>query len=333
MVVAINNKHEGSIFISLKIDMQDSVVNSISAVFHLTKEEAIEFLNVMATDNEVFPSESYMKDILNRLPKPKYYENRSKPVEENELNLNRNNRASGQGEFGYVHRNRSRPYAYKYFMTPFSLNSTNKWIQGQLTEPLINILLQNDPVIGDSICKLYQIFCEQTERGFSLIFKMESLGPTLMLLDRFLLNSTDLELNKHILLKIYGPVYKTLQYLRSTYAFEHGDLHSKNLLFRKNPLKKDGTLKESRLTVKLIDFGMSGLVYNEKLYGYNEAIPLSIKAEVRHFFFYSQLPDAFSEKIKSFGKKYLEIETYVIEEATAAKLMNGGRNKTRKHLR
>jgi hypothetical protein len=104
-------------------------------------------------------------------------------------------------------------------------------------------------------------------------------------------------------------------------------------LFRKNPLKKDGTLKESRLTVKLIDFGMSGLVYNQKLYGYNEAIPLSIKAEVRHFFFYSQLPDAFSEKIKSFGKKYLEIETYVIEEATAAKLMNGGRNKTRKHLR
>lgn len=314
--------------------MQDSVVNSISTLFHLTKEEATEFLTVMTTDNTVFPSESYMKDILHRLPKPKYYENLLRPVEENELNVNQDSRASGQGEFGYVHKNRSRPYAYKYFMTPFSLNSTNKWIQGQFTEPLINILLQNDPVIGDSICKLYQIFCEPTERGYSLIFKMESLGPTLMLLDGFLLKSTDLDLNKRILLKTYGPLYKILSYLRETYAFEHGDLHSKNILFRKNPLKKDGTLKESRLSVKLIDFGMSGLVYKEKLYGYNDPIPISIKAEVRHFFFFSQLPDAFSETIQSFGKKYLEIEKYIIEEATREKLINGGRrNKTQKRLR
>jgi hypothetical protein len=105
-------------------------------------------------------------------------------------------------------------------------------------------------------------------------------------------------------------------------------------LFRKNPFRKDGTLKESRLSVKLIDFGMSGLVYNEKVYGYNDPIPFSIKAEVRHFFFYSQLPEAFSETIQSFGKKYLEIETYIVKEATREKLMNGGRrNKTQKRLR
>jgi serine/threonine protein kinase len=312
--------------------MQDSVLQSISALFHLTKEKAIEFLTVMATDNTVFPSESYMKDILNRLPKPKYYENLSKPIEDNELNVNLERRASGQGEFGYVYKNRSRPYAYKYFMTPFSLNSTNKWIQGQLTEPLLNLLLQNDPVVGDSICKLYKIFCERTDQGYSLIFKMESLGPTLMLLDKVLLTSGDLELNKRILLKVYGPLYKTLKYLRETYAFEHGDLHSKNILFRKNPLNKDGTLKESRLSVKLIDFGMSGLVYNEKVYGYNEAIPASIKAEVRHFFFFSQLPDAFSETIKSFEKNYLEIEAYILQEAIAAKVMNAG-SRTRKRLR
>jgi hypothetical protein len=312
--------------------MQDSVVKSISAMFHLSNEEATEFLTVMATENKVFPSESYMKDILERLPKPNYYENITKPLQENELNVNLNSRATGQGEFGYVHTNRSRPYVYKYFTTPFSLNSTNSWIQGQLTEPLITIILQNDPVIGNSICKLHQIFCETTKRGYSLILKIERLGPTLMLLDKVLLSSTDLEKNKHILLKTYGPLYKTLRYLRETYQFEHGDLHSKNLLFRKNPLRKDGTLKESRLSVKLIDFGMSGIVYNEKLYGYNEAIPNSIKAEVRHFFFFSQLPDAFSEKIKSFGKNYLEIEAYILQEAIAAKVMNAG-SRTRKRLR
>lgn len=312
--------------------MQDSVVKSISAIFHLSKEEASEFLTVMATENKVFPSESYMKDIIERLPTPKYYENVSKPLQENELNVNQNSRATGKGEFGYVHKNRSRPYAYKYFTTPFSLNSTNSWIQGQLTEPLINIILQNDPVVGDSICKLYQIFCETTKQGYSLILKIESLGPTLMLLDKVLEYSTDLEKNKHILLKTYGPLYKTLRYLRETYQFEHGDLHSKNLLFRKNPIGKDGTVKESRLSVKLIDFGMSGLVYNEKLYGYNEPIPISIKAEVRHFFYYSKLPDAFSEKIKSFGKNYMGIEAYILEEAIAAKVMNAG-SRTRKRLR
>ena len=314
--------------------MQDSVLKSISAIFRLSKDEAEVFLNVMATENTVFPSETYMKDILDHLPKPKYYTNVSKPVEENELNVNENNRASGQGEFGYVHINRSRPYAYKYFLTPFSLNSTNKWIQGQLTEPLINILLQNDPIVGDSICKLYQIFCEKTDKGYSLIFKLESLGPTLIVLDKVLLKSPDLDFNKRILLKIYGPLYKKLKYLRDTYQFEHGDLHSKNLLFKKNPIDKDGQLKESRLEVKIIDFGLSGLVYNEKMYGVNEQIPISLKAELRHFFYFSRLPDAFSEKIKSFGKKYIEIENFIIEEAIAEKVMTGGRrNKTRKQLR
>ncbi len=314
--------------------MQDTVLNSIAYVFSLSKEEAGTFLKLMSTDTKEFPSETYMKDILDHLPPPKYYTNQTESVQENEINVDENNRAIGKGEFGYVHQNRSRPYAYKYFQTPIYLNSKNKWIQSLLVEPLINVILQSDPVVGRSICMLFKIYCEKTDKGYSLIYKMESLGPTLILLDKFLLLSEDVELNKKILLKTYGPLYKVLQYLRKTYQFEHGDLHSKNLLFRKNPLRKDGSLKESRLTVKIIDFGYSGLVYNGKLYGENEPIPTSLKAEVRHFLTVSKLPEAFKEKIKSFGKNYLDIENYIVEEAIANKVMNGaGRNEKTRKLR
>lgn len=312
--------------------MDDLVLNSISYVFSLSKDEAKTFLQMMATDTKEFPSETYMKDILAHFPPPIYYKNESEPVQENELNVNENSRALGKGEFGYVHPNRSRPYAYKYFQTPVYLNSTNKWIQGQLVEPLLNVILQSDPVVGKSICMLYKIYCEKTEKGYNLIYKMERLGPTLIVLDPFLLSSEDLELNKRVLLKTYGPLYKTLAYLRKTYQFEHGDLHSKNLLFSKNPVRSNGTIKESRLSsVKMIDFGYSGMVYNGTLYGYNEPVPTSLRAEVRHFFFHSKLPSAFSEKLQSFGKKYLEIEQYVIEEAIKDKIIEGGnRMKTRK---
>ena len=259
--------------------MDDLVLTSISYVFSLSKEEAKTFLQMMATDTKEFPSETYMKDILAHFPPPKYYTNGADTVEENELHVNENSRALGKGEFGYVRPNVSRAYAYKYFQTPMYLNSTNKWIQGQLVEPLINVILQCDPVVKKSICMLYKIYCEKTDKGYNLIYKMQRMGPTLIVLDPFLLRSEDLELNKRVLLKTYGPLYKALAYLRKTYQFEHGDLHSKNLLFRKNPVQSDGTIKESRLSfVKMIDFGYSGMVYNGKLYGYNEPVLTYLKA-------------------------------------------------------
>ena len=321
--------------------MNDLVLKNISSVFSLSSEEAAIFLDLMSTDIVQFPSPTYMIDILNKFPSPVYHKNIEKPVQENELNINTSNKSNARGEFGYIYTNRSRSYIYKFYKEAILPTTPNKYIQGLLTEPLINVILQNDPIVRSSICKIFKIYCEKDTRGYTLLYKLEELGPTLYTLDKFLLKSTDFQLNKRILLKTYGPIYRVLQYLRKTYTFEHGDLHSKNILFVKSPFKKDGTLSESRLQTKLIDFGLSGLIFNEKLYGGNDPFPGVIKEEVRHLFF-STLPSEFKEQIQSIVtknpgareaaiKKYMEIEKFVIEEATKLNTPQGGkRTLTRK---
>lgn len=304
--------------------MREGVLRSISNVFSLNPEEANVFLDVMSENTKVFPSPTYMEDILKKLPPPKYHIDTSTPVEENELNINMNSRSTGQGEYGYVQPNRSRQYIYKFISNPITPGTGNIMIRSILNEPLINIILQRDPVVKNSICRLYKLFCEKDNRGYTLIYKLEELGPTVYTLDNFFLLPRDVEINKRILLKTYGPIYKNLKHLRKTYSFEHGDLHSKNILFVKKPYRKDGTINEDRLDTKLIDFGLSGLVLDGKLYGGIDQFPTSIKQEVRHFFI-TFLPEDFKTQIKEIEakypgkgeqgvKRYLAIEDFVIQE-------------------
>lgn len=180
-----------------------------------------------------------------------------------------------KGEFGMVKFNKSRrPFVYKYIDISKSLTNEIA-LREFLKEALIQTILQVDPVAGPFICKLDTIYYDADKQA--LILKMENLDKSASdlfskFIKRLYKDPNDM---KRILLKIYGPILEILPSLRETYAFVHGDLHSKNIMLKDDVIEIKGrnlVINEDKLKPKLIDFGLSKLVFNGKLYGDAEAV-------------------------------------------------------------
>ena len=290
---------------------------------------------------------------------------------ENEIHLNKKKETGG--EFGIVMPNKNKPeFIYKLlYVNKLSgnKNSFNSLVKQSLLEPLINTILQCIPESKAFTCKLYKVykhFIPGNRSRYEIIMKMENLQgtsvkDTLMPRFPFLEEQTanhyennnngsltyvkaateeEKKYNKRLMVKIMGPLYKGLKVLRDAYKFNHGDLHTGNIMFVENPLKEDGTFDESKLAIKMIDFGFSSITINEKEYGYYTL--RYIHKEVSIFRFLSdanQLTEDIKEQVGillqyNSGEQLLEnvknFELFIIQQKDS---MAGGRQKSTRNQR
>lgn len=230
-----------------------------------------------------------------------------------------------RGNFATVKPNTSRPtmYVYKIQTIP---QSNPAAIKDALREALVNIILQMDPRARNSVMKLYSVYQRPTYSGVELVFRLEALEYSLVTAISAAF-SEDLEKNKTLFLKLYGPFLETLHYLRDTYDFRHGDLHMNNMMLpRSTDLDHMDTTTPH---IHMIDFGFSGLKLGDARYGslystYHEDFDKEF--EIFRITF-SAFPATFQEQLRSYDLSE-DLETFIIRES---KKLAGGRRKTRKH--
>lgn len=233
-----------------------------------------------------------------------------------------------KGEFGMVKWNKSRPqFVYKFIQLTDSYEESLKTI---LCEPLINCILQQDTKASPFVCKLYNVYSRKLGPGYEIVYKLENLDIPVDFLIRSFTSETK-EQNIRILLKLFAPLYETLAHLRTNYNFNHGDLHLNNLMLTKNPFTKEGTIDETTLQVKMIDFGFSSLDYEGIKYG---TVNEEYEKEVQAFYFQmgNKLPPEFLSRLPPENSNHILIEEFIIEEAkTKIKTKTGGRRKKTAH--
>jgi hypothetical protein len=266
---------------------------------------------------------NYFESFVSQIPSPKF-KTKNGPMNANTININLEQK-NKEGQTGSVYINRSQPnFLYKR-IPPI----TSDRIKTTLFEPLINIVLQEDSVASPNICKLYNVYCEEKNGTYTFFYKMEKLGPTVEeIIESDAYTSLSEKEKLEIILKIYGPVYKTLKYLNESYEFGHSDLHGANLVFIKNPVKNNGKIDTTKLSVKIIDFGgvSTGLVYENYRFGigeiFNEDLLLQLQPflEIQEEEFGTKIQKIMNESNHNFDK----LKNYIIEESEKLK---GGRRK------
>jgi hypothetical protein len=255
-----------------------------------------------------------------------------------------------KGEFGYVKPNKSRPnIVYKFI----AINAKPSVAEARafFSEALVNLIVQLDPRATDHVMKLYNVYATPGYHGTQIILKLEALGysPEILFSYGF---GDDLEKNKKIALTTYGPLLETVQYLRATYDFSHGDMHANNILLPKS-LDIDA-IDTSLLQAKMIDFGFSGVRVGGMTFGqpYSESKE-DFEKELLPFLYHkfrSKFPADFvaglqAQKVKTEAEA-LAFEQFIIDQykgmssaaagAGAGEGMAGGKRryrKSRKHLK
>ncbi len=332
------------------------ILGKIAEVFGITRDEAGDFLEIMDVNNTQYPSETYFQDILNKIPAPKFFtgkNNTRKKASENEMHVNYynyswKNKNYRNGIHQKIAHNKSRPqYVYKIFDLE---ELTNEYIKEKLKEPLINVILQEDSIGKTVVGKLYKVYCrklytvernnvtyegaetdyiftrpprysmsERKHTGYELTFKMENLGsPVIPFVKELVEKEQKSVYNFYIFTKMFGPLYKALEYLRNTYKFEHGNLGLKNLMFAENVKSNEKNVDE--LHLKMIDFSFSSLEFQGYQIGVYRPYP---KKELQPFLTLDAtdlLPDIY----------YTKIEKMIADEYERIKSIGGSRKKSRK---
>jgi len=276
-------------------------------------------------------------------------------INQGDYMLNNTGRIVGRfpkGEFGYVKPNKSRPnIVYKF--TVLNPKPSVAEARAFFSEALVNLILQLDPRAENHVMKLYNVYAQPWYHGTQIILKLEALGYSPEILFSYGFRE-DLEKNKEIALATYGPLLETVQYLRATYDFSHGDMHANNVLLPKS-LDIDA-IDMSLLQAKMIDFGFSGVRVGGMTFGqpYSESKE-DFEKELLPFLYHkfrSKFPADFvaglqAQKVDTEANA-LAFEQFIIdqykgigaEEAAGAgageKKAGGGRrrySKSRKHLK
>ena len=279
---------------SRNTEMADRIFTEIQRVFGLSLEDSQLLFNSLSEGAGLRPTEFYL-DLMKKFPKPTQVEFPLRPANEASLNIYReklrrfqetvptnntlfvnegnnvlNNEGRpkhpvSRGEFGYVKHNRKGQYVYKYMRYSMIAESQPAIVKAVLIEPLINCILQADPIAKPYICQIHRVFCVEEGASMQLIFKLERLGPTLE--DGFVKRFTGVGTKKdysgllnYAFMNIFGQLFESLTYLAKIYKFSHNDLHGNNLLFGNTftPRLRPPPPPEN-LKLKLIDFGLSEL--------------------------------------------------------------------------
>jgi serine/threonine protein kinase len=168
---------------------------------------------------------------------------------------------AGSGVSGVVTKNRTEPVVYKTILYKKSTeqieDSVNKefYYHRIFNEVIVQTLLQNDPVYGSNVCRLYKVYRVED----SVILKMEALETTLQ--NRLNLEVTRLstEAFSDTVASVLETTFKMLDYFQNKYSFVHNDLHPDNLM-----TSNSGPAHNN---LKFIDFGYSTATFGDVTIG------------------------------------------------------------------
>jgi hypothetical protein len=305
----------------------------------LEKMDFSDFFDKMEEPNYHAGDTDFFKEFVSQIPSPPFKS--EYPNSNSAINIIPGKK-NKEGSYGSIYFNKSQS-KFLYKMTEparltITLPSNTRFIdilygltvKKILFEPLINIILQEDPVAGPKICKVFKVYCQKKNDEYTFLYKLERLGPSVSdILDSDAFNNLSQKEKNEVAVKIYGPIYKILKYLRETYEFEHGDLHPNNLVFIEDPINSHGELDKTKLSVKIIDFGfiLTGLKYGDYRFG-GIADEDELIAQIKPFFEIDE--EEFEAKITSQNLEGIyNFQNTIIKESE--KLKGGRRNqKTRK---
>lgn len=211
----------------------DTFYNSLEKVLNINSEQAAALIEQFNTGDSAF-FETYFK----ALPTVKLETGNTKNISANET-LFVEEDSIGEGAFGTVLKNKSRPYVYKKILDEKGLG----YFQNNIKEAIIQTLLQSDANYGKHVCRLYKVYRD----GYNLVFQIEPLEITL---DKYIrVNKLDDNVYQTTLPKVMLKMIEILNYFKWHYGFIHNDLSTGNIM-----TVKTGDIVEN---LKLIDFGMS----------------------------------------------------------------------------
>lgn len=142
-------------------------------------------------------------------------------------------------------------YVYKEVrVTAVQRQNLNMYYRDVLCEVLIQVILSCDPVHSDKVPKIINIF-KRTPESESIWIQMEKMEQTF--LDFITAPPPAQRPTFEILRSYFTDLCNTLEYLQTTYKFNHRDMKPDNLM-----------IKEGK--IKLIDFGYSIITFNGKNY-------------------------------------------------------------------
>jgi hypothetical protein len=301
----------------------------------LEKMDFSEFIDEMENPNYQAGDIDFFEEFISQIPSPNF-KIKNGPMNSNTINIHQEQKNKA-GSYGSIYFNKSNSN-FVYKMTEptrlsIKMNAKSRssnllyglTVKKILFEPLINIILQEDPVAAPKICKLFKVYCQKKNDEYTFVYKLERLGPTVYdIFDSDAFKTLSQKEQNEVAVKIYGPIYKILKYLRETYEFEHGDLHPNNLVFVEDPINSDGKLDKTKLLVKIIDFGsvLTGLKFGEYRFG-GIATEDELASQILPFFRIDE--EEFESKLTSESMEGLQnFQNYIIEESEKLK---GGRRK------
>ena len=156
----------------------------------------------------------------------------------------------GEGGYGTVYKNRTRPYVYKEMSDYNRVNNKNSllYLKTNFKEAIIQTLLYSDPNYGKHVCRLYKVY----RNGNNCVFQME---PLEIDLDKWLWLNRNEEFRYEIMPAILLKLIEIFNYFKVRYGFTQGDSNPSNIMTVKN-----GDVVES---LKIIDFGLSTVRFGD----------------------------------------------------------------------
>lgn len=168
---------------------------------------------------------------------------------------------AGEGVSGVVTKNRTEPVVYKTILYKKSVDQIEESINKEFyyhdifNEIIVQTLLQNDPVYGSNVCKLYKVYRVED----SVILKMEALETTLQKRLNSEVTKLSNEAFSNVVASVLETTFKMLDYFQTKYKFVHNDLHPNNLMtINSGPVHNN---------LKFIDFGYSTVTFGDVTIG------------------------------------------------------------------
>jgi len=126
-------------------------------------------------------------------------------------------------------------------------------IRSVFLELFIQTVLSLDSYVGNSICKVIKLYRSEDAANHILYLQIEYIDTPFDIELQKYKKAGESKVNVVSLLPMFLQLQQILEYLQTTYSFQHHDLHYKNVMFSKD-------------FIKIIDFGMSTLTWNGVLY-------------------------------------------------------------------
>ena len=150
----------------------------------------------------------------------------------------------GEGGYGTVFKNRTKPYVYKFVTDYKRLNNKNslEYLKTNYKEAIIQTLLHSDPIYGKHVCRLYKVYRD----GNDFVFQLEPLETTL---DKYMYKNRNEENLPEVVEKALFKLILIINHFYVTYGYNQGDASPGNIMTSNS--------EDFAENLKLIDFGVA----------------------------------------------------------------------------